>query len=110
MASPAIIVAQSKELRSPPLQHSSHAKVLVNVRPVNAYRHDLEIRTLLRGRALEPRIPVERRRNLATIDQRHHELGRRELHRAWAQIADVNLQNAHSRQPRVVPGTVSDAE
>src|SRR6266567_2820581 len=84
---------------SPSLQHSDNSKVFIEVGPVDAHRHDIEIGALLWRGALEARVPVERRRDLPAVDQRYHELGRGELDRTWPQVADINLQSAHSRTP-----------
>jgi hypothetical protein len=49
---------------------------------MDAHRHDLEIGTLLRRGAQQPRIPVKRRRNLSAVGERDNQVRRRELDRA----------------------------
>ena len=83
----------------PPFQHPRDTEILVEVRPVDAHRHNLEIRPLLRRGTLQPPVPIERRCDLASIHKRHHELGRGELNRARVEVADVNFQSSHSRPP-----------
>src|SRR5262249_40568669 len=77
-------------------QHPHHTQILVAIRPVNTHRHDLEICTLLISCRLKARMPVEGRRNLSAIDQRHDKFGRCELDRARAHVTNINLQSAHS--------------
>ena len=74
---------------SSPLEHPGDTQVLVDVRPVDAHRHDLVILPLGSGGAQEPRIPGERRGDAAAIGQRHHEFGRGELDRTGAQVGGV---------------------
>jgi hypothetical protein len=97
-------------LRPPSPQHPCNAQILVEVRPMDTHRHDLKIGALFCGRALEPRVPIERSDDLATIRERHDKLSRPELDRTGAQIADVNFQSSHSRPPAVVRGLAADVE
>src|ERR1700704_4861124 len=92
----------------PPLEHSSDAEVLIEVGPVDAHRHELVVRTLGRRRALEPRIPIERRGDLAPIGERHDKLTGGELNRPRAQIADINFQSTHAKPSAVRRDLVSD--
>src|SRR5208282_4235459 len=78
------------------LQHPGDAQILVDVGPMNAHRHDLVVRPLRCRCALEPRVPIERRRDLAAIHERDDKLARRELDGARFQIADFKL---HRRRP-----------
>jgi hypothetical protein len=84
---------------APAFQHPGDTQVLIEFGPVDAHGHDLEIRALFRRGALEPRIPVERCRDLSSIYQRHDKLSRGELDRARMKVADVNFQSGHSTLP-----------
>src|SRR5262249_41715323 len=91
--------AARRRLCSPPPQHPCNAQILVEVGPVDAQRHDLEIRALLGRSALEPRVPIERRCNFAAVSKGYDQLRRGEFDRAGMEVADVNFQSSHSRLP-----------
>ena len=86
-------------VRALPRQHPRHAQILVDVRPVDAERRELVILAFRRRSALQPRIPVKRRRDASTVRKPDHELGRGELDGSRAQIAHLNFQSAFQRPP-----------
>jgi len=82
----------------PTLEHCRNTQVLVYRGPMNSHRHDFVLRALRCRCALQARIPVERRRDLAAIHQRDDEVSRGEFHRARFQVADFKLQSTHSKR------------
>jgi hypothetical protein len=53
-------------------QHPGNTEVLIKLRPVNLYRHQLKARAHGCARIPQPRIPRARGRNLAAIRQRDY--------------------------------------
>src|SRR5262245_28533200 len=94
--------------RATSLQHASDAQVFVNVRPVNAHWHDLEMSALAGGSLPQPWVPLERRCDPATIGQSYNQLCRGELDRTGLQVTDVNFQSAHSKRSAVDRDSASD--
>src|SRR5262245_51832550 len=92
------------------LQHAGDAQILVEVRPVNAHGHDLEVRALFGGRTLEPRVPFEGRRDLAAVRKGHDQLALRELDLSCFQVADLNFQSSHPRLPAALLDVTAGGE
>jgi hypothetical protein len=76
-----------------PFQHPGDAQILVEVGPMNARWHDLEVGTLLRRCSLQPWVPIQRGRDLAAIRERDDKLSRGELDPLRAEIASLNLHD-----------------
>ena len=58
---------------STPLQHSGNAKVFVELRPMNAQRHQFEVLACRGGRIFQSRIPGQGGRDPAAVSERHHQ-------------------------------------
>jgi hypothetical protein len=81
--------------RSIPPQYSCDAQVLIDIQPMNAQRHDLEIRRCLAFATLS------RGYHSTGAGQRYDQLGRRERNCRRTQVADFKFQSAHSRRSTV---------
>jgi hypothetical protein len=80
----------------PPPQHPGNAEVLVEIRPVNAHRHQFESPARRGAGVPQPWIPCQRSRDPAAIRERHHKLVGGEGNRDRPDIADINFQSAHA--------------
>jgi hypothetical protein len=89
---------EERRLLAPPFQHPGDAQILIEVGPMNAHWHDLEVGTLLRRSPLQPWVPIQRGRDLAAIREGDDKLGRGELDPLRAEIASVNLHDVYPKK------------
>src|ERR1700722_13809049 len=85
----------SKSNARPTPQHSDNPEIFVELGPMNAHRHQLEVPARRGTGVLQPWIPVERGGDPAAIHQRHHQLIGSEGNRDRPDIADINFQSAY---------------